>query len=289
MSARRPLSPHAAHLAMPAVHDAVERVLRRRGLPTADIEDLRQNVLSRALVAAPPPPTLEECIALVRKIARDAVIDHFRSRASRAKYDAGPYENPDDRASADSGADDALDPIDARKRLDVVRSQIHAGNITARQVEIIASAADGVPHPAIAQRLNLAPQTVRNELSAARRTARGSWAVYVGAALFAAGGFLLWFFRDRAPVAHREPEIRPDDTAFPRHPTPLELARDMRRRALHECDVGRWVECLAGLGQAAELDPVGDDDPRVQQARKIAAPHILEELDRNRDTPPPRK
>jgi len=111
----------------------------------------------------------------------------------------------------------------------------------------------------------------------------------VAVAVFAAGGFLLWFFRDRAPVAHREPEIRPDDTAFSRPPTPPELARDIRRGALHDCDVGRWVECLQGLGRAAELDPVGDDDPRVQQARKTAAPHILEELERNRDTETPRK
>lgn len=274
MSAKPQLSSYAARLATRQVQRAVERVLWKRGLRAADIEDIRQNVLSRALVTAHPPPNLDECLALVRKIAHDAATDFFRANASRAKYDAGPYENPDDRAS-DGPHAGARDPVDARRQLDFVRGQIDAGDITARQAEILARAADGLARPAIAQELNLAPQTVRNELHAARRTVRTSWALYVAAAAIAAFGVIVWTLRPRVPVANQEPEIRPDDSRLPPEPSPLQVARDLRRNAFHDCDVGRWSECLSGLTKAGALDPFGDDDPRVDKARKTAAQHIL--------------
>ncbi len=254
--------PHAAFLATPEVREAIGKALRRRSVRAVDAEDLTHDVIERALRTSQPPPTLQECVALVRKIATDLAIDKFKIDRGRAKYDAGPYENPDDAPARAAQSGEERDPIDARRQLDVVRQQIESGNITARQASILARDAQDTPHAEIASQLQLAPQTVRNELGAARRTARQSWATYLAAALFTSVALLLWFQRRPEPVAAHYPQSY--------------AAKEERQKALGACDRQLWQDCLAGLARAAELDPAGDSDPRVQQARAEARKHLAE-------------
>jgi hypothetical protein len=81
--------------------------------------------------------------------------------------------------------------------------------------------------------------------------------------------FLYWL-RDRREVATSEPNIAPVPTVpqLPPVPMPEERAAELRRNALHECDLGNLSDCLKGLDEAKELDPAGDTAPAVQKARQ---------------------
>ena len=264
MNAKPP--PHAAYLVAPEVREAIGMVLRRRGVAAVDSEDLTQDVIERALRIARPPESQDECVLLVRKIARDLAIDKFKSARARAKYNAGSYENPDEAPARAPSAGEERDPIDAARQLDVVQHQIAIGNITARQATILASSALDTPHAEIAAELRLAPQTVRNELGAARRTARQSWAAFVATGLLATIALIFWIAR----------ESEPPKVATPPPPDRLELGQEERRVALHECDEKRWQRCLDGLDRAARLDPAGDADPGIQKARAEARSHLMD-------------
>jgi DNA-directed RNA polymerase specialized sigma24 family protein len=260
------LPPHAAYLATASVHSAIEAVLRRQGVAPPDVEDLRQVVLAQALETSAPPPDLDQCIGLVRKTARDPAIDHFRRRARRSKFDAGPFENPDERAAVETPAEERLD---FGKQIAWVHDRIHDGTISPRQAGMLASAADGVPGAAIAREWGLTDQTVRNELSRARKTARLSWAAFV-----AVGGvvaIVLYGFVSEPDRADRGPEVGgvlPDR---------LEVAQQLRGRALQECRSERWADCLHDLDRAAQLDPAGDTAPEVQNARADVQRRLQEE------------
>jgi DNA-directed RNA polymerase specialized sigma24 family protein len=257
--ANQPL-PHAAFLAAPEVREAIAMVLRRRGISAVDAEDLTHDVIVRALRMAGPPQSQDECLLAVKKIARDLAIDAFKVRRGRAKYDAGPHENPDDAPAAGSASAEGRHPIDVARQLAVVQREIESGNITARQAATLASDAMDTPHAEIASQMNLAPQTVRNELVAARRTARASWAGYLATALFASVALLLWISRQPGDVA--------------KAPSPQHLAAQQRREALSDCAEQRWKACLAGLDEAARLDPPGDAAPDVVKARADARAHL---------------
>jgi DNA-directed RNA polymerase specialized sigma24 family protein len=266
--------PHAAYLASPEVRDAIGKALRRRGVGTVDTEDLTQDVIERALRTSQPPPNLQECVALVRKIATDLAIDHSKLARGRAKYNAGPYENPDDVPALAPTPGQERDPIDAGRQLEVLNREIAAGNLTARQLSIVERNAEQASHAEIASQLQLAPQTVRNELGAARRVARQSWATYLAAALFTSIALLVWFRSEPEKVSAGNP-----------YADPLQRFEEQRDLALVACDRQLWKACLDGLDQAAKGDPVGDSDPRVQQARAEAQKHLAESPKPNEPAP----
>jgi hypothetical protein len=60
-------------------------------------------------------------------------------------------------------------------------------------------------------------------------------------------------------------------------PSPWELAAPLRRRALRACAQGYYGECQDDLDEARKVDPEGEKDPMVQDARAtIAADHPTE-------------
>lgn len=48
-------------------------------------------------------------------------------------------------------------------------------------------------------------------------------------------------------------------------------AATLREEALDACDARRWEECGRKLDEAKDLDPAGEDEPRVVAARKAIA------------------
>ncbi|HEY5148207.1 MAG TPA: hypothetical protein VII82_15640 [Polyangiaceae bacterium] len=261
--------PHAAWLVLPVVTSAIESALRRRGLRGADLEDHRQAVLERAYVAA-SPASCEECVALVRKIAREMAIDTYRKARRRSSVDAGLCEDPDERVPADAA--DAADAIDARRQLAFLRSEIASGSITDRQVAILTKAVDEIPQTEIAAQMQLAHSTVRNELSAARRTARTSWAVFAAAAAVCVFAILL--ARNEPPKVGSAPPYRPDESVKPSEQTTDEMLRIVRRKALDACDRQEWAACLEDLDVARDVDPAGEKDEKIQRARAMATQHV---------------
>jgi DNA-directed RNA polymerase specialized sigma24 family protein len=271
-----PSATHAAHLASPEVREAILAALKRRSVPDDDVEDLAHDVIERALVTPSPPANLEECKALVAKMASDVAIDSLRRRQRRSKVNAGLYENPDDRPGPAAGASDA---VHAREQIAFFRGQVDKGAISSRQAAILARYAEEVPSAEIADELRLSHRTVYNELSAGRRAVRASWAAYAAVGVLASVSLILWLLHDRDRTAKKTPreEIRPDPSAGPQGPTPLQIARDLRRDALHACDIGNYDECLDGLDRAAKVDPAGDASPVVQKARENAAQRLFEQ------------
>jgi DNA-directed RNA polymerase specialized sigma24 family protein len=269
-------SPSSArsNLARVEVRSAIAAELRGRHVRTDDIEDLTHDVIVKALVLPELPASLPECTALVRKIAGDLAIDRMRQRRSRGRYNVGLCGDPDARSTsqftAAAGADDA---IAVRRQLAFVQHQIEAGLLSARQAAILEADADGVPQSHVAERLNVAYKTVRNDLARARRTLRESWASYVTLVLFAIAGFVGW---ERArPDLENNHVAHPrfEHSLAPREAMPEELADSLRRKALRACAVQQWDDCLDGLNHAAALDPAGDTKPWVQKAKHEAQMH----------------
>ncbi|HEV3192261.1 MAG TPA: hypothetical protein VGY54_17235 [Polyangiaceae bacterium] len=259
--------------ARPEVKEAIESVLRRRGVRASDVEDLRQVVLEKGLRVQPPPSTQQGCLALARKIAGDLATDYFRSRASRGKSDVGPCDDADGRPAPSLGHGDSPHPIDARRQLEHVQKQIAEGLITARQADILEQAADGVPQPEIAKALGLAHQTVRNDLSAARSAMRRSWALFATAAMFVAFGIFLVFRRDEVVIVGHGRPPGPESSGSV---APTEAARELRTRALQDYEQGRWADALAGLDRAAAIDPVGDKAAPLQAVRRDCEKRLRE-------------
>jgi DNA-directed RNA polymerase specialized sigma24 family protein len=255
--------PHAVWLVLPEVTRAIEGTLSRAGLRGADLEDHRQIVLERALVVAEPPGGLGECIALVQRIARDAVVDALRRKRRRSKLDAGPCDDADERPAADRG--DAVDRIDERRQLEFVRGVLESPAISSRQATILEHVAAELPQPEIAAQMNLAHSTVRNELAEARRRVRSSWALFAAAAFVIVG--IMLFQHEPDEVGSPPPE--PPPSATPHEPTPP-ASLDLRRSALAACDRQEWITCLRDLDAARRLDPEGDYAPAIQTAREDA-------------------
>jgi hypothetical protein len=64
------------------------------------------------------------------------------------------------------------------------------------------------------------------------------------------------------------PRIQKEPESPPRQPSPEELAASLRERAYGSCGERLWARCERQLNEAQKLDPAGETDPRVQQARK---------------------
>src|ERR1700722_6729855 len=183
--------PHAVWLVLPEVERAIEGTLRKRGVRAVDVEDQRQIVLERALETPRPPANLGECIALVQKIATNLALSEHRQGSRRAKVDVGPCEDPDERTALDASAEEHR--IDARRQLASLAPDIETGKVTQRQAALLERVVvDDLTQVEAAAQFNLAPQTVRNEISAARKTARASWVAYTAAALLC--GLVLIFY-----------------------------------------------------------------------------------------------
>ncbi len=256
------MSSYAAQLATPQIHTAIVSALRRRRVPPGEIGDLRQVVLAKALATQSPPATLEECEGLVRKIARDVAFDYFRRRSSRGKHDAGPCDNPDDHPAHPRDED----PIDVQEQIASVRRDIEQGRISPRQVDILERVVDGLPQTQIAQELGLAHQTVRNELSAARKTARRSWAAYAAVATVLCVIGVIWV-KSRPEQVGAPTPVGPGTSSRGPLPNGAAGAGELRRKAIAEHDRGAWEDCLRDLEKAAALDPEGDRVAAVQALR----------------------
>jgi hypothetical protein len=123
-------------------------------------------------------------------------------------------------------------------------------------------AADALLDAALAS----APAAVSRDRAPAPPPARRSWrpspaVVVVAAAVIAVVVYA--FFRNR------EEPIAPDRWSPPADAVVrAKQAAELRAQALGDCDQGRWVACEQQLDRARTLDPAGEADAKVQDARK---------------------
>ena len=149
--------------------------MRRRGVAGDDVHDLVQETLARALALPKPPRDATEWMPLAKAIARNVATDHFRRRASRQRYDLGPYANPDDRAARSDAGSGERDAIDLKRQIAMMREQLESGELSMRSFAIVQAVSEDVPQDEIAEELGLGHQTVRNELCRVRRWFGEKW------------------------------------------------------------------------------------------------------------------
>jgi DNA-directed RNA polymerase specialized sigma24 family protein len=255
-------------LADPALLAALGAHIRTR-VPASDADDVLQSVIADALAADGAPDEEGALRRWVFGVARHKVADFYRR---------GRRERPSD--AAEDGPAPSSGRAAAGDLLQWAEKELPPGSDAQRTFEWMLREGEGEKLEAIAASEKLPAPRVRKRVSRMREHFRARWAAYV-AGLAAAGlaAFIVFYMLRRKPVpqAHIGPEA-PSSVAPPA-PSPLELARKERARALEACDraaaapaadPATWRACLDGLDRAAAADPAGDADPRVVRARAAA-------------------
>ncbi|MGC4093744.1 MAG: sigma factor [Polyangiaceae bacterium] len=234
----------------------VERAVRRR-VRGDEADDVVQATWADVLQAASVPADAEQFRRFVFGVARHKVYDHFRRRAR---------EVPDGASVEQQQAPEALSDADILRWAEGQLPDPDAKNT----LEWMLREADGEKLEHIARDENLPATRVRKRVSRLRRLLRERWAAeaLLGVTLLMLGGSV---------AVYRHYRIEPQPHALPEIPaprTPLELARELRRGALERCRTGDPRECLDDLDRARALDPQGDGEASVSEARRIAGDRI---------------
>ena len=244
-------------LADAELHRRVRRALYRRGLRGEQIKDALQDVLAAAWKAprfpTDPVEALKYTVAMAGNIAVDAIAEqtddvHFDDEAPHAVTLEECGEAERDLAGRVFDAAVERDPQAAEW---VVRTKIQG-----EKVENVASEV-GMQPAAMRQRIKRLLDWLRENTSFVSLVVGVLMCIVAGLPEMLAG------------VANEPgPETPPTVTPAPRKVPPR--AQDARDRAFAECDQGNWEDCLVDLDEAKEMDPAGEADPRVREARAKA-------------------
>jgi DNA-directed RNA polymerase specialized sigma24 family protein len=261
-----PFSPeHAKRVADPTLSNALQGWLKGR-VPEADEEDMVQAVLAELLPYRDPPSTIEGLIALGVRMLKNDVADVYRHRETVRDVEVRPRDEALDETVADGAPANGWDEVDTKKRVKLVEHLVAQGKLTAGDVEVLErSETEGFR--ALAEELGTNENALRVKTHRKRALLEQKWLRY--AALGLPGLALILLVIKAAqpppPVGHAPPW-----TGTPDEPTPEERAAALRANAAHACGAAQWQECLDKLDQARELDPDGDQDPKVQELRARA-------------------
>jgi RNA polymerase sigma factor (sigma-70 family) len=266
-------STRAELLADPELYAALVRYARRR-VAEHEVDDIVQATLTDALAAKRTPETPEEVRRWVHRIARNKIVDLHRRRGREVPRElTGP-----DEATADSA------PLSARELLRWAEKELPEGEGADSTLEWMLREGDGEKLEHIADEAKLPAPRVRQRVSRLRRHFRSRWAAQLAAvaALTAVLIAAFWLWKRAKPS--------PEDIAREPVPeiAPRDRGREIRRQAFEHCAAGRPRVCLEQLDRAAKLDPAGDTEPRVEQAR-AAAKRALESPKQAPEPAPPVK
>ncbi len=228
----------------------------RTKVAEADAEDIVQATLTDAVAAESSPADPQELRRWLYGIARHKIADHFRS----ARRDGVRDSVSGVEAAADSA------PLSARELLEWAERELPAGDRAEGTLEWMLREGDGEKLEHIAGERDLDAARVRQRVSRLRRYFRERWAAQLAAvaAVVVMVVAVWWLWHQRKP---EEPIVQVSPSA---EPSPIERGRQLRRAALEQCAQSSWEPCVRGLDDAARLDPAGDRDDDVQQARRKA-------------------
>jgi DNA-directed RNA polymerase specialized sigma24 family protein len=241
-------------LADPKLHESIRKVIRLRGTPNEDVDDVLNDVIADACQDAKlPVRDPEETRLYLCGCARYKSIDRARTRKRNALREVTP-------------ADDVAVPHP--KALD---EHVFAHQLAALGRKLFPhtfswferTSLRGELHAEVAAEAKKSPAYVRMETSNIRRTLRDS-AVAVGTLLLVLLAIVWGPRHGRLGDIDDRPVAAPRQTAP--EPTSAAGLRDLGKR---ECAGGEWARCLKHLAKAASVDP-GGDTPELQELREIA-------------------
>lgn len=162
-------------LTHPKVTEAIRAALSVNGFGASELEDGIQDVYVKVLAAfqngARVPSTLEAMKALCGTVAKHHAIDALR---------VSQTPKPDDELTGDPDrypplgqADEARDPVDARRQLEVLRDLFREGRMPEHGFAILEAVAAGCSFVQIAEELGTTERTVRVRLERMRCLYRG--------------------------------------------------------------------------------------------------------------------
>jgi hypothetical protein len=245
-----------------------ERLVRaaRRKVPEADVEDVAQEALCAACLAAKlPGGSGDSCEKYVFGVLKYKVAEYWRQRSKRRElaegakaqaYFARAVQAADQVADRDLFA--KLPTLVKPSQMDdfrcLIRHRVGKETLTALAVE------RGENYPAFAQRI-----------MRLRKALESTVGVMSGLAVLL---IVLCLPRPDRPLAIDEPGpvtvLEPAVSTHVGQTDPMDWARVLRGEAYKACLENHWRECLNDLVAARDLDPDGDRDPIVAAARKDA-------------------
>jgi hypothetical protein len=212
-----------------------------------------QATLADAL-AATEPPEADSVKPWLWGIARHKIADYYRGHREHLTLDSEANLESVDNS-----------PQSTRDLLRWVDRELPTDGETTRTLEWMLREAAGDPLEAIAEEQQMAAPTVRQRVSRMRRYLRAKWSLQLAAAalglIVAVGGYRWYDAHHRLPI---EPE------KFARVQTPREQAAELRRVALKQCGLDQFDICVQTLDRAKDLDPDGDAEALVREARSHA-------------------
>jgi len=155
------------------VGKAIGKALRDNGMARQDIEDGRQDVYVKVLVAmkrGAAPANLDEMIALSTLIAERHAIDALRKAAVRAR-DLVEGCDPDELAPLGPPIP-RRDPVDTGRQLEVLAQLFREDEMPPGGVDILEGVACKCTHEEIAQDLGIEPSLVKWRMHQMRKVYR---------------------------------------------------------------------------------------------------------------------
>jgi RNA polymerase sigma factor (sigma-70 family) len=235
-------------LSDPKTTAQIFKVLRGRGVPEAELEDVAQEVRIAAFRARNfPEHSDEEARKFILGIARNLAIDHANERKEQP-------ETQSLEALPETTA--ALEGVSHEDRDLVHKAVDQAHQKSPRKVEaFVRSEIHGETHVEMAREQNVSPGRMRSYASDGKSTLRAALKALGGiaAAVFVVFAIAVWLRKNEGDVA-KPPQV---------------YAAEMREQARRDCAASEWKKCADDLKRANEADPQGET-PELKALREKA-------------------
>lgn len=249
------MAPHdaSADLLHPELRQHLASYLRRR-LPAAEVDDALQAVYCAALEAKNIPTEEEHLRKWMTVIARRQVAAYYE-RTSAEQLG----EPPDVEVQPE-----LVETMSMLRWAEKQAAQSQQES-TEQTLDWMARESDGEKLESIAADTHIPSANVRQRVFRLRRFMKARWALEMSAALVLVA-IASWMLTRRSPpvVQLERMPIPPVSVTLPDYP---KRAAELRNEALRKCDEEQFQECLRLLDEAARIDPKGDKEPTIANAR----------------------